>query len=60
MDEAASNKALAGAFNLCEAEGHPLMAVAHGADGPEVCEFEVVSPAGDAKPQAGGPGRSAQ
>ena len=60
VDEAASNKALAGAFNLCEAEGHPLMAVAHGADGPEVCEFEVVSPAGDAKPQAGGPGRSAQ
>ena len=65
VDEEAANKALAGAFNLCEAEGHPLMAVAHGADGPEVCGFEVVSPAGGAGTKAGrrprgGPGRSAQ
>ena len=64
VDEEAANKALAGAFNLCEAEGTPLMAVAHGESGPEVCEFEVVSPAGGAEPKAGrrrrcGPERSA-
>ena len=65
VGEEAANKALAGAFNLCEAEGTPLMAVAHGESGPEVCEFEVVSPAGGAEPKAGrsrrgGPGRPAR
>lgn len=57
MDEEAANRTLAGAFNLCEAEGTSLMAVAHGPDGPEVCEFEIIPAAGGSAGRAKGRGK---
>lgn len=44
VDEEAANRALAGALNYSEAKGLPLMGVAHGPDGPEVNEFEIIAP----------------
>ena len=43
VNEAAANEVLAEAFNVCEAQGLPLVAVVYGADGPEVYELEIVN-----------------
>ena len=47
VDEAEANKAMATAFNLCEAEGVPLMVVTYGPDGPELSAFELAAEEGD-------------
>ena len=57
VDEVSANKALAAAFNYCEAKGLPLMAGGRGPDGLEVGEFEIIPAAGGATGRTKGRGK---